>query len=225
MELQKLSGELLNVQDQERRRLSRSLHDELGQLLVALKMELDVLDEKQLAPAIQLADQALSKVRNLSYLLHPPLLDETGMIPALLWYFEGLRKRSELRITFDYKPAIFPRLTRDRETAIFRIIQEALTNVYRHSGSDDAPIDITLNQDRVTIRIRDFGKGINPMASAAGVGISSMKERMKQLEGELKISRADPGTLVEATLPLYDGGYVGIGGLWGETFHYAHPIV
>jgi PAS domain S-box-containing protein len=213
LELQKLSGELLHVQDEERRRISRSLHDELGQLLVALKMELDVLDEKQLAPAIQLTDQALSKVRNLSYLLHPPLLDETGLIPALLWYFDGLRKRSELRITFEYKPSIFPRLTRDRETAIFRIIQEALTNTYRHSGSDDARIDITLEQDRVAVRIRDFGKGINPLASAAGVGISSMKERMKQLEGELKVSRAEPGTLVEATLPLYDGGYVGIGTL------------
>jgi PAS domain S-box-containing protein len=211
LELQKLSGELLHVQDEERRRISRSLHDELGQLLVALKMELDVLDEKQLAPAIQLTDQALSKVRNLSYLLHPPLLDETGLIPALLWYFDGLRKRSELRITFEYKPSIFPRLTRDRETAIFRIIQEALTNTYRHSGSDDARIDITLEQDRVAVRIRDFGKGINSIASAAGVGISSMKERMKQLEGELKVSRAEPGTLVEATLPLYDGGYVGIG--------------
>ncbi len=108
LELQKLSGELLHVQDEERRRLSRSLHDEFGQLLVALKMELDVLDDKRLATAIQMSDQALSKVRNLSYLLHPPLLDETGLIPALLWYFDGLRKRSELRITFEYKPSIFP---------------------------------------------------------------------------------------------------------------------
>jgi PAS domain S-box-containing protein len=202
LELQKLSGELLHVQDEERRKISRSLHDELGQELVALKLELSTKGLQTLAPAIELTDRALSKVRNLSYLLHPPLLDESGLLPALHWYFDGLQKRSELRITFDYKPAIFPRLPRDLETAIFRIIQEALTNAYRHSGTEDARIDINQDAHRVIVRIRDFGKGIGPSPSATGVGISGMKERVHQLNGDMKIMRVEPGTLVEATLPL-----------------------
>jgi PAS domain S-box-containing protein len=213
LELQKLSGELLHVQDEERRRLARSLHDELGQELTALKLELDVQEDKKLAFAIELTENALSKVRNLSYLLHPPLLDESGLIPALHWYFEGLGKRSELRITFDYKPTIFPRLTRDLETAIFRIIQEALTNTYRHSGSNDARIDITLDANQVAVRIRDFGKGIGPTASASGVGISGMKERVKLLNGELKVVKAEPGTIVEAIVPLEDEGLLGLAAL------------
>jgi signal transduction histidine kinase len=139
LELQKLSGELMRVQDEERRRISRSLHDELGQEITALKIELDVqnaeLDGKRLCPAIETVERALSKVRNISYLLHPPLLDESGLLPALHWYLGGLQKRSELRVTFEYKPAAFSRLPRDLETAVFRIIQEALTNVYRHSGA------------------------------------------------------------------------------------------
>jgi PAS domain S-box-containing protein len=146
LELQKLSGQLMRVQDEEHRRISRSLHDELGQELAALKIELDVqndeLDGKRLLPAIETVERALSKVRNLSYLLHPPLLDESGLLPALHWYFGGLQKRSELKVTFDYKPVVFARLPRDIETAVFRVIQEAMTNVYRHSGSEDARIDL-----------------------------------------------------------------------------------
>jgi PAS domain S-box-containing protein len=193
IELQKLSGQLMRVQDEERRRISRSLHDELGQELTALKIELEVqnagLDGKRLSPAIETADRALSKVRNLTYLLHPPLLDESGLLPALHWYFEGLQKRSELRVSFDYKPAVFNRLPRDIETAVFRIIQEALTNVYRHSGSEDARIEMKQDSDRVFIRVRDFGKGIAAAALTTGVGISGMKERVKQLNGELKVTQ------------------------------------
>jgi PAS domain S-box-containing protein len=211
LELQKLSGELLHVQYDERRRISRSLHDELGQELTALKIELEMQRDKKLDPAIELTSRALSKVRNLSYLLHPPLLDESGLLPALHWYFEGLRKRSELRVAFEYTPSVFPRLSRDLETTIFRIIQEALTNVYRHSQSEDARIEMTEDSNRVTVRVRDFGKGIAPSASAGGVGISGMKERVKQLNGELKVSRAEPGTVVDATIPLYDMGAFSIG--------------
>jgi PAS domain S-box-containing protein len=211
LELQKLSGELLHVQDDERRRISRALHDELGQELAALKIELEMQGEKKLGPAIEMTNRGLSKVRNLSYLLHPPLLDESGLLPALHWYFEGLKKRSELRVTFEYKPAVFPRLSRDLEITIFRVIQESLTNVYRHSKSEDARIEMTQDSDRVTIRVRDFGKGIAPSASAVGVGISGMKERVKQLNGELKVSRAEPGTVVDATIPLYDMGAFSIG--------------
>jgi len=213
LELQKLSGELMRVQDEERRRIARALHDELGQELAALKIDLDMQNsgpDQKLSSAIEMTERALSKVRNISYLLHPPLLDESGLMPALHWYFDGLKKRSELRITFDCKPAVFPRLSRELETAIFRIIQEALTNVYRHSGSEDTRIDIIQDLDRVTVRVRDFGKGISPAALSAGVGISGMKERVKQLNGELRVSRAEPGTLVEATMPLFDSGTFGL---------------
>lgn len=213
LELQKLSGQLMTVQDDERRRLSRSLHDELGQELAAIKMILDAqnIAQGKLTPAIEMTDRAIAKVRNISYLLHPPLLDESGLLPALHWYFEGVQKRAELRISFNYKPAVFPRLSRDLETAIFRVIQEALTNAYRHSGTQDAKIDIEQGPDRVMVRVRDFGKGIGPSAFTTGVGISGMKERIKQLNGELRVLRAEPGTLVEATLPLFDAGVIGIG--------------
>lgn len=216
LELQKLSAELLRVQDEERRRMARALHDDLGQELTALKIELDLLrgaepnQTQALTPAIEMTDSALSKVRNMSYLLHPPLLDESGLIPALHWYIEGLMKRSPLRITFDYKPIIFPRLLREIETAVFRVIQESLTNIFRHSGSEDARIEIHQDADAVTVRIRDFGKGVPEnravLSSTAGVGISGMRERVKQLNGELKVTRAEPGTLVEATIPLLELG-------------------
>ena len=214
LELQKLSGELLHVQDEERRRMARTLHDELGQELVALKLELDTLrasgngQSRGVLQATELAASALQKVRNMSYLLHPPLLDESGLLPALHWYFEGLQSRGQLRITFEYKPAVFPRLLRDIETAIFRIVQESLTNIYRHADSEDARIELIQEHESVTIRIRDFGKGIPEnnfgLAVAPGVGISGMRERVKQLNGDIKIHRAEPGTLVQATIPTID---------------------
>ena len=211
LELQKLSSELLRVQDEERRRLARTLHDDLGQELTALKIELDVLgasekQENDLSHALDLTHSCLAKVRNMSYLLHPPLLDESGLLPALHWYLEGLKSRSPLKISFEYRPVIFSRLPRDIETAVFRIVQESLTNIYRHSGSEDARIEIIQDVDRVKVRIRDFGKGL-PEASArvnAGVGISGMRERVKQLNGELSVTRAEPGTLVEANIPLFE---------------------
>jgi PAS domain S-box-containing protein len=209
LELQKLSGQLMQVQDDERRRLSRTLHDELGQELAALKITISgasVEDEENLLPALEMIDRAISKVRNISYLLHPPLLDESGLVPALHWYFEGLRRRGHLRITFTPTPIAFPRLPGDIETAIFRVVQESLTNVYRHSGSEDARIDIDQQDDRVTVRVRDFGKGMGSAVPLMGVGVSGMKERIRQLNGELKISNAEPGTLVHASVPLFDAG-------------------
>jgi PAS domain S-box-containing protein len=209
LELQKLSAELMHVQDEERRRIARSLHDDLAQHLIAVKLELESGSHEsngRLSRPIQLIDETLLKVRNISYLLHPPLLDESGLLPALHWYFDGLQKRSKMRIAFDYKPAVFQRLSRELETAIFRIIQESLTNVYRHSQSEDARIEVHQQLDRVTVRIRDFGKGIGDGMSlitiSPGIGICAMKERVKQLNGELKVSRAEPGTLVEAAIPI-----------------------
>jgi len=213
IELRRLSGELLRVQDEERRRIARALHDDLGQELTALKIELDVhrdsgLGKGDLESAIQITKSALSKVRNMSYLLHPPLLDESGLIPALHWYFDGLQSRGPLRISFEYRPVVFSRLPSEIETALFRIIQESLTNVFRHSESKEVRIDLTQEADYATVRIRDFGKGIPDsklgVSAVPGVGISGMKERVIQLNGELRISRAEPGTLVEGKIPIVD---------------------
>jgi len=210
LELQRLSSELMRVQDEERRRMARTLHDDLGQELTALKIELDVLRKSEggdIAHASDLAESSLRKVRNMSYLLHPPLLDESGLLPALHWYFEGLQSRGQLKISFEYTPVLFPRMPYDVENAIFRIIQESLTNVYRHSESQDARIDLTQEHDTVAIRIRDFGKGLPDNRTGIpplGVGISGMRERVHQLNGDLRISRAEPGTLVYATIPLLE---------------------
>lgn len=210
LELQRMSAQLVHVQDTERRRLSRELHDDLGQVLVALKLNLDTaaeFDSRQ--ECIQLAESAIAKVRNVSYLLHPPLLDESGLMAALHLYFEGFRKRSNLRIVFDYKPLIFPRLSKETEISIFRVVQEALTNIHRHSGSEDARIEIHQQPDRIVVRVRDFGIGIpsegfgdSPIL-VQGVGISGMRERLKQMGGHMSVVRAEPGTLVEAIIPLF----------------------
>lgn len=210
-ELQKLSAELLRVQDEERRRIARALHDDLGQELTALKIELDLRstsaeNAEALSAAIGLAENALLKVRNISYLLHPPLLDESGLLPALHWYIDGVKKRSQIDIDFSYKPIGFPRLPSDIEIAVFRVVQESLTNIYRHSGSAGAKIDLHQDLDMVTLRIRDFGKGMGTdqlgMGPAPGVGISGMKERVKHFNGELRVIPAEPGTLVEAKIPI-----------------------
>jgi PAS domain S-box-containing protein len=206
LELQKLSSELLQVQDEERRRIARDLHDDLGQLLTALKIELDVQDaserDEKVSKANQLCEDALGRVRNISYLLHPPLLDESGLLPALHWYIEGFRKRSSMRLAFDYKPIMFCRLPRDLETAVFRVIQESLTNVYRHSGTQDVRVELIQDTESVTVRVRDFGKGFDGQSTAMGVGITGMRERIKHLGGDLRVTRAEPGTLVQATIPI-----------------------
>ena len=211
LELQRLSGHLVNIQDEERRRIARELHDDLGQQLIALKINLDTAAQfPSRAAAIELTDQALAKVRNLSSLLYPPLLDESGLVPAVRLFVDGLNKRSSLRVTLDCEPISFPRLSKDIETSIFRVIQEAITNVQRHSGSADARVEVHLQTDRVFVRIRDFGVGmpIDPVTGVitvtAGVGVSGLRERVKHLGGEVKIIRAEPGTLVEAIIPLLE---------------------
>jgi PAS domain S-box-containing protein len=208
--LQRLSGQLVHIQDEERRRIARELHDDLGQVLVALKMNLDISPQfESRAEAILLAESALAKVRNLSYVLHPPLLDESGLMAALQLYVEGFRKRGALSISLDCKPIPFPRLSRDIETSIFRVVQEAITNVHRHSRSPDARVEIHQHTDRIFVRVRDFGVGmplnesLGNLTIGTGVGIGGMRERIKQLGGEVNIIRAEPGTLVEAVFPLF----------------------
>jgi PAS domain S-box-containing protein len=206
-ELQKLSAQLLQVQDEERRRIARELHDDLGQQLTVIKMELANLSGVE--EVSRLTDTAASTVRNLSYLLHPPLLDETGLRAALHWYTEGIAKRSNIEISLTFTPQTFPRLPRDIETTIFRVIQESLTNVCRHANSDSARVEIEKQSEFVSVRVRDYGKGLpqeitgRNASSGLGVGVSGMRERVRQFGGELTMSRAEPGTLVEARIPLF----------------------
>lgn len=207
IELQKLSAQLLQIQDTERRRLARELHDELGQELVALKMTLPETSGNETAH--KHADTTISMVRNLSYLLHPPLLDEAGLRAALHWFVEGLAQRSKIEVSLEVTPHAFPRLPSGVETAIFRVVQESLINVYRHSASSKARVELEKQAEFVVIRVRDYGKGVpaevvNPTQGIQfGVGIGGMRERVRQLRGELTISRAEPGTLVEARISLF----------------------
>ena len=207
LELQKLSGRLLQVQDEERRRIARELHDDLGQQLTVIKMELANLSGAE--EVSRLTDTAASTVRNMSYLLHPPLLDETGLRAALHWYIDGIAKRSNVEISLTFTPQAFPRLPGDIETTIFRVIQESLTNVCRHANSDSARVEIEKQSESVLVRIRDYGKGLprdvafRSASPSLGVGVTGMRERVRQFGGELTMSRAEPGTLVEARIPLF----------------------
>jgi PAS domain S-box-containing protein len=206
LELQKLSGRVLSIQDEERRRLARDLHDDLGQQLAALKMIVDRMKNEE---AAKVAEDALATVRNLSYLLHPPLLDETGLRAALHWFVEGMTKRSNIDISLTVRPQNFPRLSSDIETTVFRVVQEALSNVFRHAQSESARVEIEKQADWITIRVRDYGKGMPAemdllsSVTRMGVGIAGMRERLRQFGGDLSVSRSEPGTLVEAKIPLF----------------------
>src|SRR5215470_7627663 len=207
LELQKLSAEVMHVQDDERRRIARELHDDLGQQLSLLKM---LLSRSASSKDIEeIASSALSTVRNLSYLLHPPLLDESGLRAALEWFIEGLAKRSCIEITLQVRPDIFPRLGAEIETAIFRVIQEALMNAVRHAKTESARVEIEKQPELVVVRVRDYGQGLPAELASlnggqrVGVGISGMRERIRQFGGELTVTRSEPGTLVEATIPLF----------------------
>jgi two-component system NarL family sensor kinase len=212
MELQRLSGQLLKVQDAERQRLARELHDELGQQLSALNMILKAPEEPskpKIAEAASIADTSLKMVRNLSYLLHPPLLNEVGLTGALDWFIEGLASRTGIQIALNLNPQDFPRLGKDVEITIFRIIQEGLTNALRHADTKEARVDLEKHGDIVKVRIRDYGKGFptdtlaEGKAKRFGVGLSGMRERVRQFGGELLISREEPGTMIEAKIPLF----------------------
>jgi PAS domain S-box-containing protein len=202
-QLHKLSARVLQVQDEERRRIARELHDDLGKQLSALKMFVDKSGHQE---ASEIINSASMCVRNLSYLLHPPLLDEIGLRAALEWFVEGFAKRSGIRIDLKLRPDEFPRLGMDKETAIFRVVQESLTNVFRHANAERAVVELEGQNDRVTVRVRDYGKGLHPdvlssNGSAVGVGIAGMRERIRQFGGDLTLSLCAPGTLVEATVP------------------------
>jgi signal transduction histidine kinase len=215
-DLRTLSHRLIAAQDQERRRIARELHDSLGQDLSAAKMIADAMGmqngspepiKQSAADLSSLMDHAIQQVRSISYLLHPPLLDEIGLHSALQWYLDGLQKRSGIEMSIKVEPADFPRLPSDIETAIFRIVQEALTNVFRHSGASKASVLLTKGESEVSCLVQDDGKGIADdvkefKPEIIGVGIAGMRQRVKEFEGELRLQNTAPGTLIEVTIPF-----------------------
>lgn len=213
--LRELTSRLLQLQDEERRRIARELHDSAGQMLAALSMNVSrlhrVLAESNpelretTTDSMQLIEELSTEIRTLSYLLHPPLLDESGLASALAWYTEGLTARSKIAVDLRVSPEL-GRLSSDLETAIFRIVQECLTNIHRHSGSPTASININREDDTVRVEVADEGKGLNVdnssgMKSRVGVGLRGMQERVRQLGGTLEIYNSNPGTRVTAILP------------------------
>jgi len=214
LQLGDLSQRLLQAQDEERRRIARELHDSAGQSLAALGITLSRLTkEAQSNPAVvqyvedaqQLVEHLTQEIRTTSYLLHPPLLDESGLSPALSWYVEGLSQRSGLEIYLKISEDI-ERLPREMEIVIFRLVQECLTNIHRHSGSKTAIIRITREGEYISVEVQDKGKGISPERLAeiqlhgGGVGIRGMRERLRQFNGELIVDSNALGTKVRATL-------------------------
>jgi PAS domain S-box-containing protein len=217
--LRLLSGRLLRLQDEERRRIARELHDSTAQSLATLVMNLSRLEKSlhALEPRIRnmasdslaLAEQSLREIRTLSYLLHPPLLDERGFASAVRWYVDGFSQRSKIRVYLDLPPEL-ERLPREVETALFRVVQESLTNINRHSESPIARVRLVPGPTELTLEVSDEGRGI-PLAALSGlagtmaglgVGITGMSERVAQLGGRLEINSTSRGTTVRAILPL-----------------------
>lgn len=211
-ELQELSTHVMNVQDAERRRIARELHDGVGQYLAAIKMSSEVALEKSkcgggtesLLEAITLLDQCMAEVRTMSHLLHPPLLEEIGLGSAIPWLVEGFTQRSGVVVRLEM-PENLPRLPQSVELVVFRVLQECLTNIHRHSGSSIAHIFLSSHPKSLTLTIRDEGKGFPTRtgeSAKVGVGIASMRERVRELGGELLIRSGANGTTVEAVVPL-----------------------
>jgi len=219
--LRQLSARLLKLQDEERRHIARDLHDITGQKLAAQSMALakvlrkaaglDQESQRLLVECVTLSNQVSDEIRTLSYLLHPPLLDELGLSSAVRWYAEGYERRTGIKVEVKI-PLDFGRLSPDVEVALFRVMQESLSNVQRYSESPRAYVRLKrLSSDEIQVQIGDFGKGMHPAtlntsthtAAPLGVGIQGMRERMRQLGGKLEItSRLKHGTLVTATLPM-----------------------
>lgn len=213
--LRQLSSRLLSLQDSERRRIARELHDSLGQYLVALKLNVEILRrsparEELWSQSTELMERCVSEVRTLSYLLHPPTMDAVGIASAARWYVEGFGLRSGLKIKLDV-PADPVRLAEATELALFRVLQEALTNVHRHSGASEAAVFIEKSAGQVILEVRDNGRGIEPemlnrfreSGAGVGVGLISMQERARELGGGLQLESNGTGTVVRITIPIH----------------------
>jgi PAS domain S-box-containing protein len=216
--LRDLSGRLLQIQDEERRRIARELHDGVGQLLVALKMNSSSVtkEETKLSDAARqsldenatLIEQGLQEIRTMSHLLHPPLLDEVGLESALRWYTDGFAERSKLSVHLQLAPGFSEGLTRDLALALFRIVQECLTNVHRHSESPSAFVTLARSWNEITLEVKDKGKGISPQmqssissGQSSGVGFRGMRERIRQFGGRLEVRSDEDSTRIVAILP------------------------
>lgn len=213
--LRRLSAKLLRVQDEERRRIARELHDSLGQDLTAAKITLDMLAQEgelnsgYVREAQKLLDRCIADTRTLSHLLHPPLLDEAGFVSAARWYVEGFGRRSGIKANLEL-PAHLNRLARPAETALFRILQEALTNVHRHSGSRAVDVRVSEDESKVVLSVKDYGMGVPRevldrfwKTGNVGVGLAGIRERLKELGGSLEIESNLDGTLLRATIPVH----------------------
>jgi PAS domain S-box-containing protein len=213
-----LSSRLLQMQDEERRRIARELHDSVGQFLAAISMNIAVVSAEahKLSPATAnrvaenavLVDQVSKEIRTMSYLLHPPLLDVAGLASALRWYVDGFSERSKIKVNLDI-PEDLGRLPDGVEVAVFRIIQECLTNIHRHSGSATASIRIHQDGKELVLEVQDRGKGMSEekqreltMAGRAGVGMGGIRERLRQFGGTFTIQSDGTGTLIKAILPV-----------------------
>jgi PAS domain S-box-containing protein len=219
--LRQLSGRLLQMQDEERRRIARDLHDGLAQDLLALGFNLEQMQRRGMAADTEtrhllaeseaLVQKTMREIRTLSYLLHPPLLEEAGLAAALRWFVDGFVVRSGIAVEFGEQTEI-GRLPRDVEIALFRVAQESLTNVHRHSASKTATIRLRRGRAGVVLQIRDRGRGVRPVAtpgaasgvepSTPGVGIAGMRERLRQLGGTLDVSSSRAGTTITARVPI-----------------------
>ncbi len=215
--LRELTARLMQLQDEERRRIARELHDSVGQTLAALTMNLTTVSAdierlgqtaKTVSDSLALAQEMHKEVRTVSYLLHPPLLDEAGLAFALRWYVEGFSERSKIRVQLEI-PEDFGRLPQDMETALFRTVQECLTNIHRHSASEVATIRLIRSADEIRLKVEDRGAGIPKekleeviSGGSSGVGIRGLRERMRQLGGSLAVQSDASGTTVEVCLPM-----------------------
>ena len=215
-ELRRLSHSLMTAQDEERRRISRELHDGLGQDLTAVKMILgglvqpnqlkDSTENKTIAEVLSMMDSAIEQVRTMSHLLHPPLLDEMGLLSALRWYTEGFAKRSGVETVLDV-PKNFPRLESEIEMAIFKIVQESLTNVFRHAEAKRAVVQLEERDGNALISIEDNGKGVGSGAeelhpNSYGIGVIGIKQRAAEYDGQVTLRNTGSGTRVEVKIPL-----------------------
>ena len=209
-----LSTKLLRLQDEERRRFSRELHDGLGQILLAAKMMVSTQSQAdptntRLEQCSQLINQAIEETRTISHLLHPPLLEEVGFACAARWYVEGFAERSHIAVSLD-APEDLDRLPKAAELALFRILQESLTNIHRHSRSEKAGVSIRSTPDTLYMDIRDYGKGIpaqtlhnfGTAGANVGVGLVGMKERVREQNGQLEVTSDSQGTLISIQLPI-----------------------
>lgn len=215
--LRQLTARLMQSQDEERRRIARELHDSVGQSLAAMTMNMTTVAneierlaqiKKAVTETLELAQGINQEVRTVSYLLHPPLLDEAGLASALRWYVQGFSERGNIQVQLNVQED-FGRLPQELETALFRTVQECLTNIHRHSGSPVATIHLTRSADEVELRVFDEGCGIPSekldevrTSGTHGVGLRGMRERLHQLGGSLEINSNGNGTQIEARLPV-----------------------